>query len=98
MKHLERFSHDPALASGGSAYFPRKGENAKPPLAETLKDLRAELWSQFVLSYTPTKQIREGKQRNLRIEVAYTFDNIKRVVRIKETYDAAQSRFSVTGF
>ena len=78
--------------SGGSAYFPRKGDNAKLPLAETLKDLTAELWSQFVLTYTPTNQTRDGKQRNLRIEVADGFDNIKRVVRIKETYVGAQSR------
>jgi hypothetical protein len=28
MKRLERFPHDSALASGGSAYFPRKGANA----------------------------------------------------------------------
>ena len=92
MKPFERFAHDSALASGGSAYFPRKGDNAKLPLAETLKDLTAELWSQFVLTYTPTNQTRDGKQRNLRIEVADSFDNIKRVVRIKETYVGAQSR------
>jgi hypothetical protein len=92
MKHIERFPHDSALASGGSAYFPRKGANAKRPLAETLKDLTAELWSQFVLTYTPTNQTCDGKQRNLRIEVADTFDSIKRVVRIKETYVVAQSR------
>lgn len=92
MKRLERFPHDSALASGGSAYFPRKGGNAKLPLSETLKDLTAELWSQFVLTYTPTNQIRDGKERKVRIEVADTFDNIKRVVRIKETYAVAQSR------
>jgi hypothetical protein len=92
MKRLERFSHDAALASGGSAYFPRKGDNAKLPLAETLKDLTAELWSQFVLTYTPTNQTRNGKQRKLRIDVANTFDNSKRVVRIKETYVVAKSR------
>lgn len=92
IKRLKRFPHDSALASGGSAYFPRKGDNAKLPLSETLKDLTAELWSQFVQTYTPTNQIRYGKQRNLRIEVADTFDNIKRVVRIKQTYVGAQSR------
>ena len=52
----------------------------------------AELWSQFVLTYTPTNQTRDGKERNLRIDVADTFDNIKRVVRIKETYVGAQSK------
>jgi hypothetical protein len=92
MKRLERFPHDSALASGGSAYFPRKGDNAKLPLSETLKDLTAELWSQFVLTYTPTNQRRDGKQRNLQIEVPDTLDNIKRVVRIKQTYVGAQSR------
>ena len=91
-KQIERFPHDSALASGGSAYFPRKGANAKLPLAETLKDLTAELWSQFVLTYTPTNQTRDGKQRNLRIGVADSFDNIKRVLRIKETYVGAESR------
>ena len=89
---FERFSHDAALASGGSAYFPRKGGNAKLPLSETLKELTAELWSQFVLTYTPTNQIRDGKERRLRIDVPDTFDNNKRVVRIKETYVGAQSR------
>jgi len=92
MKQFERFAHDSALASGGSAYFPRKGDNAKLPLEETLKDLTAELWSQFVLTYTPTNQIRDGNQRNLRMEVANSFNNIKRVARIKETYVGAQSR------
>jgi VWFA-related protein len=92
MKRLERFSHDAALASGGSSYFPRKGDNAKLPLSETLKDLTAELWSQFVLTYTPTNQTRDGKERNLRLEAADTSDNIKRVMRIKETYVGAQSR------
>jgi Ca-activated chloride channel homolog len=90
MKQLERLAHDSALASGGSAYFPRKGDNAKLPLSETLKDLTAELWSQFVLTYTPTNQARDGKERKLRIDVADSFD--KRVVRIKETYVGAQSR------
>ena len=85
-----RFSHDAALASGGSAYFPRKGGNAKLPLSETLKDLTAELWSQFVLTYIPTNQIRHGKERTLRLGFADTL--IKRVVRIKETYVGAQSR------
>jgi VWFA-related protein len=92
MKHFERFPHDSALASGGSAYFPRKGDNAKLPLSETLKDLTAELWSQFVLTYTPTNQTRDGKERNLRIGVADSLDNITRAVRIKETYVGAQSR------
>jgi hypothetical protein len=90
MKYLEAFPHDSALASGGSAYFPRKGDNAKLPLAETLKDLTAELWSQFVLTYTPTNQTRDGKERKLRIEVADTFDSSKRLVRIKQTYVGAQ--------
>ena len=89
-KQIERFPHDSALASGGSAYFPRKGDNAKLPLAETLKDLTAELWSQFVLTYTPTNQTRDGKERKLRIAVTDTLD--KRVVRIKETYVGSQSR------
>lgn len=57
-----------------------------------LKDLTVELWSQFVLTYTATNQIRDGKQRNLRIEVADTLDNIKCVVRIMEAYVGAQSR------
>jgi len=60
------------------------------PLSETLKDLTAELWSQFVLTYIPTNQIRHGKERNLRVGFADTL--IKRVVRIKETYVGAQSR------
>jgi VWFA-related protein len=92
MKHYERFPHDSALSSGGSAYFPRKGDNAKLPLAETLKDLTAELWSQFVLTYIPTNQTRDGKERRLRVGGADTLDGIKRVVRIKETYVGAQSR------
>ena len=91
-KRFERFPHDSALASGGSVYFPRKGDNAKLPLAETLKDLTAELWSQFVLTYTPTNQIRDSKERKLRIGASDTLDKIKRVVRIKETYVVAQSR------
>jgi len=90
MNRFERFPHESGLASGGSAYFPRKGGNAKLPLSETLKDLTAELWSQFVLTYTPTNQTRDGKERKLRIGVADTLD--KRVVRIKETYVGAQSR------
>jgi VWFA-related protein len=85
-KRFERFAHDSALASGGSAYFPRKGANAKLPLAETLKDLTAEVWSQFVLTYTPTNQNRDGKERKLRIGSA----DSNRVVRIKETYVGAQ--------
>ncbi|HEX6126534.1 MAG TPA: hypothetical protein VFZ23_14265 [Pyrinomonadaceae bacterium] len=90
IKQIERFPHDSALASGGSAYFPRKGDNAKLPLAETLKDLTAELWSQFVLTYTPTNQTRDGKERKLRIGVTDTLD--KRVVRIKETYVGAHAK------
>jgi hypothetical protein len=92
MKPFERLAHDSALASGGSAYFPRKGANAKLPLAETLKDLTAELWSQFIVTYTPINQIRNGKERTLRIGVADNFDKAQRVVRIKETYVGAQSR------
>lgn len=91
-KRLERFSHDSALASGGSAYFPRKGDNAKLPLAETLKDLTAELWSQFVLTYTPSNQNRDGKERKLRIDSADSMNGVKRVLRMKETFVVAQSR------
>ena len=74
-----------APASGGSVYFPRKGENAKLPVSESLKGLAIELQSQFVLTYTPTNQARDGKERNLRIEVVETLDD-KRLAAIKETH------------
>lgn len=50
---------------------------AKLPLSETLKDLTVELWSQFVLTYTPANQTRDGKERKLRIDVADTLDDMQ---------------------
>lgn len=88
---IEKFPHDSALATGGSVYFPRKGENARLPVSESLKGLAIELQSQFVLTYTPTNQARDGKERNLRLEVAETYDG-KRSAMIKDTYVVTLSR------
>lgn len=85
LQKYEKFPHDSALASGGSVYFPRKAENAKLPLTESLKGLASELQSQFVLTYTPTNQARDGKERKLRIEAVESFDG-KRIAAIKETH------------
>jgi Ca-activated chloride channel homolog len=85
LQSVEKFPHDSALASGGSVYFPRKGENASLPISESLKGLATELQSQFVLIYTPTNQARDGKERKLRIEVAETYDG-KHTAAIKETH------------
>lgn len=87
MRRFEKFPHDTALASGGSVYFPRKGDNARLPLSETLKSLVIELQSQFVLTYTPTNQARDGKERKLRLELAetYAYDG-KHTAAIKETH------------
>lgn len=91
MHRFEKFPHDSALASGGSVYFPRKGENAKLPVSESLKGLAIELQSHFVLKYSPTNQARDGKERNLRIEVTETFDG-KRIAAIKGTHVVTLSK------
>lgn len=85
MRLIEKFPHDWALVTGGSVYFPRKGENARLPVSESLKGLASELQSQFVLTYTPTNQARDGKERNLRLEIAETYDG-KRSATIKDTH------------
>ena len=86
MSIIERFAHTSALLSGGSVYLPRKGDNAKLPLAESLKDLVTELRSQYVVTYVPTNQDRNGKERSLRIALADHVSSDKRIVSAKTTY------------
>jgi Ca-activated chloride channel family protein len=83
---IERFAHRSALASGGSVYFPLKGDNAKLPLTESLDPLAAELRSQYVVTYTPTNQAANGKERKLRIDITDTLEGFKRQAVLKPTY------------
>jgi Ca-activated chloride channel homolog len=69
-REATRFIHDLALVAGGSTYFPRSKENAKVTLSESLKELIGELRSQYVLSYVPTNQYRDGKERAVKVEKA----------------------------
>ncbi len=90
LQRFEKLPHELALQSGGSVYFPTKGENAKLPISETLKGLAAELRSQFVLTYIPANQARDDKERHLRIEFAEKYDGINRTGAIKETHVITQ--------
>ena len=64
--------------------------HASRPAAATQSCVAAELRSQFVITYTPTNQARDGKERNLRIEFAETYDGIKRIAAIKGTHVITQ--------
>ena len=85
-KVIELFAHTSALLSGGSAYFPRKGDNAKLPLTETLKDLVTELRAQYVMTYVPTNQNRDEKERKVSIALSDSIYGDKRVGTFKQTY------------
>ncbi len=62
------FSYDLPLATGGSAYFPRDKDTSKLPISESLAELLVELRAQYVVSYVPANQVRDGTKRTVKIE------------------------------
>jgi VWFA-related protein len=86
MKKVEQVPYDSALTSGGSVYFPQKGDNAKLPISESLKGLPDELRAQYRLTFTPKNQNHDGKERNLRIDIGDAFPWKKLNVAVKQTY------------
>lgn len=53
-----------AERTGGRAYFPKNGGDLQIAFAQIEQELR----SQYLLAYTPTKRIKDGSFRSVRIE------------------------------
>ena len=54
-----------AERSGGRAYFPKNGSDLQIAFAQIEQELR----SQYLVAYTPTKRIKDGSFRSVKIEV-----------------------------
>jgi len=63
----ERWVHTiaPAERTGGRAFFPRKQEDLTAAFAEIEQELR----SQYLVAYSPTNKTRDGKFRQMSIEI-----------------------------
>ncbi len=55
-----------AERTGGRAFFPRRGQDARSAFAQ----IEAELRAQYLLAYNPLNRARDGSYRRIRIELA----------------------------
>lgn len=69
--------------SGGRAFFPKEASEMPAVMAQVAKDLR----SQYVVSYTPTNDKKDGTFRAIKV-VVDTKDNRKLIVRTRQGYTA----------
>ena len=69
--------------SGGRAFFPKEASEMPAVMAQVAKDLR----SQYVVSYTPTNDKKDGTFRTVKV-VVDTKDNRKLIVRTRQGYTA----------
>jgi Ca-activated chloride channel family protein len=73
--------------SGGRAFFPRDIEEMPTVAAQISKDMR----TQYVISYYPTNEKRDGTFRSVRV-VVNTRDNRKLIARTRQGYYARNDR------
>jgi Ca-activated chloride channel family protein len=69
--------------SGGRAFFPKEANEMPAVMAQVAKDLR----SQYIVSYTPTNDKKDGTFRAIKV-VVDTKDNRKLIVRTRQGYTA----------
>lgn len=69
--------------SGGRAFFPKDASEMPAVMAQVAKDLR----SQYVVSYMPTNDKKDGTYRSIRV-LATPKDNRKLIVRTRQGYTA----------
>lgn len=82
---LTRIAED----SGGRAFFPKEVNEMPAVAAQISKDLR----TQYVLSYYPSNQMRDGRFRTVRVNVNPK-DNRKLIARTRQGYYARSERES----
>jgi Ca-activated chloride channel family protein len=85
---LTRLAED----SGGRAFFPKEVSEMAGIAAQIAKDLR----TQYVLSYTPTNTVRDGKFRSVKVSVSPK-DNRKLIARTRQGYYARTERGTTAG-
>lgn len=74
-----------ASETGGTAYTLSK-KYTRDEMTKYLKAIVAELHSNYIIGYTSTNQKRDGKERNLRVEVADGENGAKRSGLIREKF------------
>jgi Ca-activated chloride channel homolog len=77
--------------SGGRAYFPRDASEVGQIMLRIAKDLR----SQYVLSYAPTNEKKDGTFRSIKVVVAPK-DNHRLIVRTRQGYTAKRENVPAT--
>ena len=74
-KKAKSFLERLATETGGKVYFP----NSVSELNTIAADIASELRTQYILSYSPSNQERDGKLRNIKVAVSDGPNNQKRI-------------------
>ena len=80
---LERMAKE----TGGKSYFP----NSVSELAQIARDINNELRMQYILSYQPTNEKRDGSYRAIRVQIADDAKRGKRIALTRAGYTAAKN-------
>jgi Ca-activated chloride channel family protein len=80
---LERMAKE----TGGKSYFP----NSVSELAQIARDINNELRMQYILSYQPTNEKRDGSYRTIRVQIADDAKRGKRIALTRAGYTAAKN-------
>jgi len=80
---LERMAKE----TGGKSYFP----NSVGELAQIARDINNELRMQYILSYQPTNEKRDGSYRAIRVQIADDAKRGKRIALTRAGYTAAKN-------
>ena len=78
--------------SGGRAFFPKDAREIPAVMAQIAKDLR----SQYVLSYAPTNDKKDGTYRKILVDVAQK-ENRKYIVRTRQGYTSKANPAQAAG-
>ncbi len=78
--------------SGGRAFFPKDAREIPAVMAQIAKDLR----SQYVLSYAPSNDKKDGTYRKILVDVAQK-ENRKYIVRTRQGYTAKANPAQAAG-
>lgn len=80
---LERMAKE----TGGKAYFPASVSE----LAQIARDINNELRMQYILSYEPSNEKRDGTYRTIRVQIADDAKRGKRIALTRAGYTAAKN-------
>lgn len=84
--------HNILAAETGGTAFTLSRRYSKDEMREKLKALVTELRSNYVVEYTSTNSKRDGKPRNLRVEIANAENGEKRAGTIRQSYVATDEK------